>query len=427
MKIAILGFGVEGKSAYEYLRKINSEYKIDIYDEKTISESAIKITTVKSFLDIDYSTYDVIVRSPGVSPRAIEQKIISDKNSEKDFNFTSATQIFFDKCSAPIIGVTGTKGKGSTSSFIYEILKSYFLNSAQERKVYLVGNIGVSALDILPDVKADDIVVYELSSFQLWNIKRKSPHVAVFTNLEPDHLEVHKDFDEYQQAKLNIFTFQTSNDYAVVNKSLQIQGLQGKILEFPDKSLESVVRKSIKIAGEHQVLNAEAAILAVRVIDPEITDEVIKKGLSNFTGLPHRLKFVAEKNGVSYYDDSIATTPGSAIAAIKSFDQPKILIMGGFDKGADYFEVGEIAEAENVKEIFTIGANQNKIASQVSEKYFGKITQLADKNLDELVKKVAKNAQPGDVVIMSPAAASFDMFKNYKDRGEKFISAVEKL
>lgn len=427
MKIAILGYGVEGKSVYKYFKKLNPEYEIDIYDENPIFEKTIKITTIESFLNIDFSPYDVIVRSPGVPPKLIEQKIIKDKNGNRDFDFTSATQIFFDKCSAPIIGVTGTKGKGSTASFIHEILKANFKNSELNRKVYLVGNIGVSALDVLFEIKPGDAIVYELSSFQLWDIQRKSPHVAVFTNIEPDHLEVHEDFDEYKQAKLNIFRYQTADDYAIINKSLRGLSLQAKVLEFPDDNLEFIVRKSIKIAGEHQILNAEAAILAARAAESNVTDEQIEEGLSNFTGLPHRLKFVAEKDGVQYYDDSIATTPGSAIAAIKSFDQPKILILGGFDKGADYSEVGEVAEKENVREIFTIGDNRSKVLNQVSEKYSGKITQLDGKDLNEIVKNIAEQARSGDVVIMSPAAASFDMFKNYKDRGEKFISAVEKL
>jgi UDP-N-acetylmuramoylalanine--D-glutamate ligase len=427
MKIAILGFGVEGKSAYEYFRKINPENEIDIFDEREVDGSVVKITTVKSFTNVDYSSYDTIVRSPSVPPKAIEQKIISDKNGEKDFEFSSVTQIFFDRCPAPIIGVTGTKGKGSTASFIYEILKASFAGFASTRNVYLVGNIGVPSLDILPDVTENDVVVYELSSFQLWDLKRKSPHVAVFTNLEPDHLEVHEDFAEYKQAKLNIFKYQTDDDWAVIHKSLSDLSLQAKVLEFPDDSLEPIVRKSIKIAGNHQVENAEAAIMAARAIEPEITDNQVVEGLRNFTGLPHRLKFVAEKNGVQYYDDSIATTPGSAIAAIKSFDQPKILILGGFDKGADYTEIGEIAQQRNVREIFVIGSNQDKVATQVGKSFQGKITQISSKNMDDIIDTISKNAELGDIVIMSPAAASFDMFKNYKDRGEKFITAVEKL
>jgi len=424
-KIAILGFGVEGKSAYKYLKEKNPEFNIDIFDEKTSSDEGPIVTKVENFSDIDFDLYNMVVRSPGINPK----KIVDSLNHKNNLEITSATKIFFDKCPAPIIGVTGTKGKGSTSSFIYEIIKNYFESFDIKRKVYLVGNIGLAALDILSNVNQNDIIVYELSSFQLWDIN-KSPHIAVFTMLEPDHLDVHEDFNEYSQAKFNIFRYQTKNDWAVVNRSLRnkLPELNGKTLYFPEDKLDQLARKSIKVVGEHQIENAEAAILSVKTVLPEITDDQIKNGLTKFTGLAHRLKFVAEKNGIKYYDDSIATTPGSAIAAIKSFDdQSKILILGGFDKGADYTTIGTVAEEKNVKEIFVIGSNQDKVAEQIRKKYSGEVTKLSEKNMNEIVKKITSTAKPGDNIIMSPAAASFDMFKNYKDRGEKFISAVESL
>jgi UDP-N-acetylmuramoylalanine--D-glutamate ligase len=385
-----------------------------------------------------------------LAPRKIAQKE----------NHWSSTREFFAECPAPIIGVTGTKGKGSTCSFITEILR------AAGKTVHLVGNIGVASLDILPKIKESDYVVYELSSFQLWDIER-SPHVAVMTLIEMDHQDVHENYAEYVEAKSHIFAFQRAGDAAVYNardalvremaettvtktgatpkpflnkKFAHIK--QGK---FYYNDTEICATSVVKLPGEHNLRNAAAAITAVwdlLVYNTTITTDksssersgdllavtkAIEAGLANFHGLPHRLKFVREVEGVKYYDDSIATTPGSAIAAVKSFDEPKILIIGGHDKGADYYELGEAIERSNVRKIFAIGANREKVAQQLSEKTATPIHVLDNQNLAEIVGIVNQETEPGDVVIMSPAAASFDMFRDYKDRGEQFITVVENL
>jgi UDP-N-acetylmuramoylalanine--D-glutamate ligase len=449
VRIAILGYGIEGKSTYKYLKKSNPSAQIDIYDEKPLNETVVKITTVKNLLNINFAPYDTIVRSPSLPPKPLQQKITADKAGKTNFNLTSATQIFFDNCPSPIIGVTGTKGKGSTASFIAAILKTHFAAStlqapslqsfagsepASEKpasRVWLVGNIGLPALDILPEVKPNDVVVYELSSFQLWDLT-KSPHVAVLTIFEPDHLNIHSDFDQYVTAKSRIVRFQAEADFVIYNSDDQLVTKVAKTskaqkLPYPDKNPETLARPAVKLAGDHQVRNAEAAILAARAVQPGLTDAEIEAGLSSFDGLPHRLKFVREVGGVQYYDDSIATTPGSAIAAIKSFSQPKILIIGGSDKGADYTELGAVAEQSNVRQVFAIGANRQKVKNQVVSNYNGKITLLDDQTMAQLLPKIAAAAKSGDVVIMSPAAASFDMFRDYKDRGQQFIDAVESL
>lgn len=451
MKVAILGYGIEGKSAYEYFSKYYPKYEVDVFDENSIEDKKLKVTKVNNMLDIDYSSYDMIVRSPSVGPpflpdsedppfHDLYHKIRFDRNNEDNFNLTSLTKIFFDKCPAKIVGVTGSKGKGTTASFISEILKT------SGKKVHLLGNIGAPALDVLPKIKKDDIVVYELSSFQLWDMV-KSPHVAVVTMLEADHLEVHKDFNEYILAKMNILFWQKADDFAFMHKKtyqtfekeynehssilLAERKLDGQLTLIPrDNDWYEGLHKLAQnnpLPGEHNVRNAELAILASRAIDSNLTDEQIIEGLQNFGGLPHRLKFVAEKNGVKYYDDSIATTPGSAIAAIKSFKEHKILILGGHDKGADYGVIAGPANEFGVQKIFAIGDNREKVAKQVGEKFKGEISILASREMDDIVKTIASSARAGEVVIMSPAAASFDMFKNYKDRGEQFVDAVNKL
>ena len=321
--------------------------------------------------------------------------------------------------------MTGTKGKGTTCSFISSILR------AAGKTVHLVGNIGVPALDILPKIEKNDIVVYELSSFQLWDLQ-KSPHVAVVLMIEPDHLNVHADFNDYLAAKANIAKSQTADDYVVYNSqnefssSIADASLAQK-KEYPFVLSDDII-SAIHLPGKHNVDNACAAILAVKSILPNVSDDEIKKGLSDFTGLPHRLKFVAEKYGVKYYDDSISTTPGSAIAALKAFVEPKILILGGSDKGADYSELAKEIARQNMRSIIINGANADEIREVLrEEKVDCEIVQLDMAGMKEVAKSAKNKAQSGDVVILSPAAASFDMFKSYSDRGEQFVAAVEEL
>ena len=414
MKIVIAGFGVEGQSNLRYFREKFPEADFLVADEREKVDNLLENVAYQTgFSGLENA--DLIVRSPSLPPKKI-------KTSGQIW---SATNEFFANCPATIIGVTGTKGKGTTCSFISSILR------AAGQTVYLVGNIGVPALDILPKIEKNDIVVYELSSFQLWDLQ-KSPHVAVVLMIEPDHLNVHSDFNDYLAAKANIAKSQTADDYVVYNSqnefssSIADASLAQK-KEYPFV-LSDDITSAIRLPGKHNVDNACAAILAVKSILPNVSDDEIKKGLSDFTGLPHRLKFVAEKYGVKYYDDSISTTPGSAIAALKAFAEPKILILGGSDKGADYSELAKEIARQNVRLIIINGANADEIREVLrEEKIDCEIVQLNMAGMKEVVKSAKNKAQSGDVVILSPAAASFDMFKSYSDRGEQFVAAVEEL
>lgn len=414
MKIVIAGFGVEGQSNLRYFREKFPEADFLVADERgKVDNLPENVAYRTGFSGLESA--DLIVRSPSLPPKKI-------KTSGQIW---SATNEFFANCPATIIGVTGTKGKGTTCSFISSILR------AAGKTVHLVGNIGVPALDILPKIEKNDIVVYELSSFQLWNLQ-KSPHVAVVLMIEPDHLNVHADFNDYLAAKANIAKSQTADDYVVYNSqnefssSIADASLAQK-KEYPFVLSDSIT-SAIRLPGKHNVDNACAAILAVKSILPNVSDDEIKKGLSEFTGLPHRLKFVAEKYGVKYYDDSISTTPGSAIAALKAFAEPKILILGGSDKGADYSELAKEIARQNVRLIIINGANAGEIREVLrEEKIDCEIVQLDMATMKEVAKLAKNKAQSGDVVILSPAAASFDMFKSYSDRGEQFVAAVEEL
>ncbi len=316
---------------------------------------------------------DLIVRSPSLPPKKIKT----------NGRIWSATNEFFANCPATIIGVTGTKGKGTTCSFISSILR------AAGKTVHLVGNIGVPALDILPKIEKNDIVVYELSSFQLWDLQKYNSQNEFSSSIA-----------DTSSAQKKEYPFVLSDD----------------------------ITSAIRLPGKHNIDNACAAIAAVKSILPNVLDDEIKRGLSEFTGLPHRLRFVAEKYGVKYYDDSISTTPGSAIAALKAFAEPKILILGGSDKGADYSELAQEIARQNVRLIIINGANADEIREVLrEEKIDCEIVQLDMATMKEVAKSAKNKAQSGDVVILSPAAASFDMFKSYSDRGEQFVAAVEEL
>lgn len=409
MKVAIAGYGVEGKASYNYwLEQANTVTIADQRDKlDDLPAEADVILGPDAFAQL--ADFDLIVRSPSVQP---------DKLPYGD-KVWSATNEFFDQCPAPIIGVTGTKGKGTTSSLIASILQ------AAGRTVHLVGNIGTPALEVLPSIMPDDVVVYELSSFQLWDIK-KSPYVAVVLMIETDHLDVHASFDDYLQAKQGIAAHQMPYDTIIYNAdnqwSQQIAAASSaeNRVSYPFDIGE--LADSLSLPGKHNQENASAAVAAAR----QFTDDAkaIAKGLAAFAGLPHRLKFVREVAGVKYYDDSIATTPGSALAAIKAFEEPKVIILGGFDKGADYTEIVAQCRATGTQ-VVAIGQTGVIIAELCAE--IGVAYQRVDGAMAEAVAKAHEMASSGSVVMLSPASSSFDQYESYVDRGDQFVAAVEQL
>ena len=408
MRVVIAGYGVEGRASFLYWRTLGAE--VAIADQRdTLPDAPEEVQLILGADAFDkLADFDVVVRSPSIRP---------DRLSYGD-KVWSATNEFLSKCPAPVIGVTGTKGKGTTSSLVASILR------ASGKNVHLVGNIGVPALQVLPDIKDGDIVVYELSSFQLWDAVR-SPHIAVVLGIEPDHLDVHASFEEYVAAKANIARHQTPNDTVIFyehnqySRAIAAQSL-GRRVAYPFP-IEDVAG-SLAIPGAHNVDNASAAVAAVREYTDDV--EVIRRGLAAFSGLPHRLKFVAEKNGVGYYDDSIATTPGSAIAAMRSFDAPKVLILGGSDKGVMYDEVVSVAQQTNTS-ILAIGQTGEGIYTLCLN--LGVPVERETGLMTEVVRHATTMARGKGVVLLSPASASFDQYRSYSDRGDQFIKAVEEL
>lgn len=426
MKIAIAGYGLEGESNYRYWSS-DLNNSITIVDQRQ-PDRAIP-SNVETIIGEDafdkLQNFDIVVRTAGLAPRKIQT----------DGKVWSSTNEFFAKCPSRIIGVTGTKGKGTTASLIASILE------CAGKKVWLLGNIGKPALDVLHQIDADDIVVYELSSFQLYDLER-SPNIAVLLFIEQEHLDVHKDMADYIEAKSNITKFQTTDDILVYNQTNPYSkaiaaGSSATLVGYPNETTAHVEKgyfyyneqkicsvDSLSLVGEHNYDNTCAAIDAVWAIIDNY--EVIERGINAFKGLPHRLQFIREVGSVGYYDDSIATTPSSAIAALKSFDKPKVIILGGSSKGSDFTELGRELTRHNVKAIL-IGAESHNIADACRLAGFDDFEIMDYVSMDQIVVRAQSLSSPGGVVLLSPSSASFGLFKNYIDRGDQFIAAVNKL
>lgn len=413
MKIALLGYGKEGKSAEQYFKSHYKDAIIDIFENFDYEDIKQR----------DYSSYDIILRSPSVPPLHLS-------------NESSVTRYFFEHCPCPIIGVTATKGKGTTCSFIKSLL------DAHHEDAYLVGNIGEPAIDSLDQLTKDSVVVYEMSSFQLWDLD-KSPHIAVIGQLEPDHLNVHKDYDDYLTAKSNITRHQSADDYCIYyshNPDSTKLASTSKAHKIPYPfDIPADVKSAITIPGEHNKNNAIAAIAAVASyynISPSEylsskTSEIIK-GLSNFHGLPHRLEFLRELNHVKYYDDNFSTNPSSTRVAVNAFpDNNVVVIIGGRDKtdNADLPEIYEILQSPQVTKIILIGESGHALADKYpSDPRFTLVDSLqsAVTTARTAAESIATPDSP-TILLMSPSAASFDMFKNVYDRGAQFQSLIKSL
>ena len=466
-KIAVLGFGVESRETVEFLLKAGA--RLTLFDEKDEQEfDTSKLTHLRKegvsfvFGPFDsFKDFDIIVRSPGIRPGIHALHEAGDLGIE----ITSATNIFFEFAHGTTIGITGTKGKGTTAALLFQILK------AVERDVYLGGNIGIPALSFVEKLDGDSISILELSSFQLIDAQH-SPAIAVLLMITEDHLDYHLNADEYARAKIGIVRHQGKDDTVIANldypSSLRIaeQSVAKKIYVSARKSIpegcyvsgtdivwklgareEKIAQTTdVLLPGKHNLENVCAAVAVAKVAGVE--NKYIRETLKAFRGLTHRLQLVAEVKGVNYYNDSISTTPESAIAAIRAFNAPEILILGGSSKNSDFTELGKtISSAHNIRAIIGIGAEWPRIKQKVSptgRSAFGgkshKFQPKADpplagkikivenlRTMNEIVKKAHTLAEPGDVVILSPACASFDMFKDYKDRGDQFVKEIAKL
>jgi len=445
-KIAILGYGTEGVALYEYLNAHGFK-DITICDQKESLEDAEgkggKVPKVKLRLGKNYlknlSDFDVVFRSPGVKYLDLEIQ----KAKKVGVEISSATKLFFEKCPCKIIGVTGTKGKGTTATLITKILENAD-NGGKKNSIFLGGNIGVPAIEFLDKLNKNSIVILELSSFQMQDLEM-SPHIAVILNTTSDHMDYHKNVAEYLKAKEAIVKYQKTGDYAIFNKDYPYNKKYAKLTKAKKIfiSAKDVKKKfgDIKIAlpGPHNLENVAPAVAVCEIL--KVPKNRMIKTLETWHGLEHRLEFVEEISGVKYYNDSFSTNPPSTIAAIKSFPENNmILIAGGSEKFSDFTELGkEIVAQKNLKIVILIGQMADRIEEAIlkAEKKYGEkkaeksfeksariLLLIRRDNFDDAVFEAYIRAKTGWVVAMSPAAASFDMFKNYKERGKKFKEIV---
>lgn len=451
-KVLILGFGREGISTYKLLRKSFPKKTIAVADKKVLKgfdlevvkllkkDKKLKLNLGKKYLD-NLSEYDVIIKSPGISA-----KLPSITRAQtKGVSVTSQTKIFFDKCKGKIIGVTGTKGKSTTATLIYEILKK------AGRKVFLVGNIEAPVFDFLGEDSKDTHFVYELSSHQLSDLN-KSPYISVMLNLGIDHLDWHGSQKHYINAKKNIVKHQKKSDFAVLNgddvviagfkdsvKSQKIWFSTNKkvigayiengkiILNIKGKRILVGNTNKLCLKGKHNWSNVLAAICASYLIGVDL--DSIRKIIFSFKGLEHRLEYVAEIGDITFINDSMSTNQISTKAAIDSFIEPLTLILGGYDRGIEYDGLcKEIVKRNNVKTIILIGDIANRIKSSLNKTgYQGTVVEMGKPKMVKIIKKAHNLTPNGGIVLFSPGAASFDMFENYKDRGKQFKTAVKQL
>ena len=406
-KILILGFGKEGIDTLKFLKKIFPGKSFGIADQKKISHSVLNSKRIKKHFGKNYlkslKNYEVIIKTPGISHKIIKPFI-------KKQILTSQTEIFFENCPGKIIGITGTKGKSTTTSLIYKILKDNGL------KAHLVGNIGKPVLNLLLKTTSKDIYVYELSSHQLFNLK-KSPHIAVFLNIFPEHLDYYKSFKEYIKAKANITKYQTEKDFLVFNTD--------------NKLVRNIAKKSkakkIPIKGEYYQLNRVAAKQVGKIFN--ISEEKITKSIKSFKSLTHRLELVGTFKGITFYNDALSTIPEATIYALNYLgNNVQTIILGGFDRGLDFKELGKIISKTKIKTVILFPTTGQKIWKQISKHQRGpsSLKHFFVDNMLEAVKIAYKYTQKGKICLLSTASPSFSIFRDYKEKGNLFKKYVKK-
>ncbi len=408
-KVLILGFGKEGKSTFDFLNNIGGYASLDIADSK---EESPNLSNVYHG-GVDYqkviNSYDIVFKSPGVE--------LEEKTHEA--LITSQMTLFLENYHNQIIGVTGTKGKSTTVSIINHVL-SYF-----GKDVILCGNIGFPAFDIIDKITSESIIVTELSSYQLEEIKY-SPKTALFLNIYEDHLQRYKVIDKYFDAKANIYKFQESSDTLLVGENVyDLINKENKKL-ITEKDVPGFLKDNyskLKLKGEKNLLNITFAYTVLK--EYGITEEMMQEAMECFEPLAHRLEFVATVNKVDYYDDSISTTVESAINAVTSIKNTKTLLLGGVDRGINYNLIVDFIKNSSLDNILLMYASGEKIYNLLKEANIDK-NYILFNNLDECVSWSLENCKENTACILSPASASHGYFKNFEDRGDYFQMLVKK-
>lgn len=437
-KIAVLGLGVSNRPLVRLLLEFGCDVTgCDKTPREKLDEEVLLLEREGCRLRVgegylDGVEADVVFRTPGMHPGNPAIEALRWRGAE----ITSEMEVFFELAPCFIVAVTGSDGKTTTTTLIAEMLK------AEGKTVWLGGNIGTPLLPLCRQMKPDDYAVVELSSFQLMDMKR-SPQRAVVTNLAPNHLDVHRDMEEYVQAKKNIFRFQNPGDLLVLNADNAITASftgRGETHFFSRKDRTNCVweengviyRRGEKVLASEEILipgthNVENYMAAIAAVDGLVRDETIRQVARNFGGVEHRIELVRVKDGVKFYNDSIASSPSRTIAGLRSFTQKVILIAGGYDKHIPYDVLGPEICA-HVSKLFLCGATAGKIRSAVEQAEGTEKPEITDcGDFENAVRTAAAAAKGGDIVLMSPASASFDQFKNFMVRGECFKRIVKEL
>lgn len=443
--VAIVGLGISNTPLINFLLKFGC--KITLFDKKNIEEFTnyeiknfnklnIKFVFGKNYLNY-INNFDYIFKTPSIRP-----DIYEFENAKKNgCIITSEIEELLKYCPSKIYGVTGSDGKTTTTTILYNLFK------ISGYKTWLGGNIGIPLFEKIEQMNEDHKVVLELSSFQLMNTT-VSPDVSIITNISPNHLDYHKDMNEYIECKKNIFKFQNESNTTILNddcentKSFENE-IKSRIRKFslkknvPYEIIENGAylkdnelyvlnqrlfsKNDMKIKGEHNLSNFAAAILATI---PEVSSSTIKEFAKNFSGVKHRNEFVDTINNIHFYNDSIASSPTRTLATLSCFDRKVILIAGGYDKNISYTPL--INGVNKIKKLYLIGSTKQKIYD-VFKKYTSDIEILIFDDFKDLIFYAYNNAKENDIILLSPASASFDMFKNFEDRGDTFKNIVKSI
>lgn len=441
-RVDVLGIGISNTPLIKYLVSLGAvviacdrKNRNDLGDICSELES-LGVTLHLGDGYLDELTGELIFKTPGMRYDLPQLQAARERGA----TVTSEVEVFFELCPCPIIGVTGSDGKTTTTTLIYQMLK------ADGKTVHLGGNIGEPVLYRVEQIQPSDWMVMELSSFQLHTM-RKSPHIAVVTNISPNHLDMHKDYQEYIDAKKNIFCHQSTADRLVTNADNAVTQAfpalaAGTCMQFSRKSSNTELYLSngsicvngqpvlaiadIKIPGMHNVENYMAAIGAVEGL---VNRAVYQQVARSFGGVPHRIELVRMLDGVKYYNSSIDSSPNRTLNTLSVFEQPVILIAGGKDKGIPYDSMGKII-VEKVKKLILIGATADKIEAAYraeAARSGANIEVCRVSTYPEAVDCAHRRARSGDIVVLSPASTSFDMFKNFEERGNLFKELVNAL
>ncbi len=406
--ILVLGYGREGKSTLRFLQQWLPENKVLIADLNTPdSQTSPELSGLQVFSGANYlescRLADVIIKSPGIPGRLIQLSA--------NQTLSSQTDLFLEAYRSQTIGITGTKGKSTTTSLIHHLLTASGIHSI------LTGNIGIPCFDILADIRPDSKVVFELSANQL-EFSTHSPSIGVLLNVFEEHLDHFLTLEAYRKAKLNLVLNSIKDDQIIIHHTLLpfVASSQATIQTIPNKQFDAAF--DLKLKGEHNQLNAQAALLAAMAAGAEYPD--LLSALSTFSGLPHRLEYLGKHGGLHFYNDSISTIPEAAVAALKTLPDTNYLILGGFDRGIHYDLLVNFLLANPVKQVFLTGEAGKRIGRMLeSAGHKGIVISYFD-DLHEVFQQLKAIGKSGELCLLSPAAASYDRYKNFEHRGDVF-------